>query len=85
MTQSLAILTALEAGSPHRVPDRVVAAIAVEVAALDASPRRAAGFIKGRCLEHLRSMAQRAERAPQVTTIYPDPVWLPGGDRFHGE
>lgn len=82
MTQGLAVLVALEAGLRHRVPGPVVAAIAVEVAALDASPQRAAGFIKRRVLEHLRDMAQRA---PQVTTIYPEPVWLPAGDRFHGE
>lgn len=82
MTQSLAILTAMEMRTAARVPERVVAAIAVEVQALDASPQRAAGFIKGRVLEHLA--AQQA-RAPRVTTIYPEQVWLPSGDRFHGE
>ena len=83
MTQGLAILTALEAGLTARVPDAVVRAIAVEVAALDASPRTAAAFIKRRVLEHLRAAAARAQQAPQVTTIYPDPVWVPRGDRFH--
>ena len=82
MTQALAILTAMELRTSARVPERVVAAIAVEVQALDASPQRAAGFIKGRVLEHLRDMAQRQ---PRVTTIYPEQVWLPSGDRFHGD
>lgn len=85
MTQSLAILTAMEMRTPARVPDRVVAAIAVEVQALDASPQRAAAFIKRRVLEHLHAAAERAPRVPQVTTIYPEQVWLPSGDRFHGE
>lgn len=80
MTQSLAILTALEMRTAVRVPERVVAAIAVEVQALDASPRSAAAFIKRRVLEHLRAAPR-----PAVTTIYPEPVWLPSGDRFHGE
>ena len=79
MTQGLAILTAMEAGLTARVPDAVVRAIAVEVEALDASPRTAAAFIKRRVLEHLRGAARR----PVVTTIYPDPVWVPRGDRFH--
>ena len=80
MTQGLAILTAMEAGLAARVPDAVVRAIAVEVEALDASPRTAAAFIKRRVLEHLRAAAARR---PVVTTIYPDPVWVPRGDRFH--
>lgn len=84
MTQSLAILTALELRTSARVPERVVAAIAVEVQALDASPQRAAGFIKRRVLEHLAARAQ-PEPLPRVTTIYPEQVWLPSGDRFHGD
>ena len=80
MTQGLAILTAMEAGLTARVPDAVVRAIAVEVEALDASPRTAAAFIKRRVLEHMRAAAARR---PAVTTIYPDPVWVPRGDRFH--
>ncbi len=83
MTQSLAILTAMEMRTSARVPERVVAAIAVEVQALDASPQRAAGFIKRRVLEHLA--ASREPEPPRVTTIYPEKVWLPNGDRFHGD
>ena len=88
MAQSLAILTALEMRTSARVPERVVAAIAVEVQALDASPQRAAAFIKRRVLEHLAArqrLVPQVPQVPQVTTIYPEPVWLPAGDRFHGE